>query len=119
MLILLRLVYVRVRAVKKNEVSAAQLSSGEKLPSTLVLTSNNFNNLFQLPLLFLVFILFLQMSEVENSLYICLSWGFVLSRIFHSIFHLTNKLIWRLISFALGAVLLFWMYTSLLMDLNH
>ncbi|MEM6650584.1 MAG: MAPEG family protein [Pseudomonadota bacterium] len=73
--------------------------------------ANNYDNQFQLPVLFYVACLLALMSGTTGVLAGIFAWGFVLSRIGHTIIHTTtNNLLRRFQTFALGLTLLigFW-----------
>lgn len=112
------LAYVRIKAIRDKEVRVSQFKLQEGMPEKIQLISNNVNNLFQVPLLFLISCLLLHMLNRVNFYYLFLAWGFVILRIFHSWVHITeNKVNLRFFSFALGLIFLFFIYFGLFLEL--
>jgi len=73
--------------------------------------SNNYNNLFELPVLFYAVTAFALITRMVDALMLALAWGFVASRMLHSMVHLTSNVVrWRGSIFLVGfiAVLAMW-----------
>lgn len=76
---------------------------------------NSFNNQFQLPMLFIMFILFALQLQLVDGLFIFACWVFVALRYVHAAIHLSyNNVIHRLLAFTAGAIVLFASWARLL-----
>ncbi|PAJ73982.1 hypothetical protein CJF42_13075 [Pseudoalteromonas sp. NBT06-2] len=109
-------VTVRIKNVKKSKISRKyfRLMQGENLPDVVIKTTRNFNNQFELPVLFyVVCTLFISLKiESEFALYIAIV--FVISRYFHAVIHITyNNVIHRMISFFIGFICVIAMWVNL------
>lgn len=108
----------RVKALKKKEVrysyfSTYQQRENSKIPDYMLQPSRHFVNLLELPILFyIVCILFIQLNQID-SIAISLAWIFSISRVFHSLIHLTsNNINRRLMFYSFGflVLILMWIY---------
>jgi hypothetical protein len=118
-IMILRLAYLRVKAVRGRDVRVAQFKLFEGIPEKLQQASNNVNNLFQLPLLFFLSGVFLFLMDKVSFFYLFLSWGFVFLRIIHSLVHITsNDVRLRFYSFAMGLLFLLVIYGGLFWELT-
>lgn len=73
--------------------------------------SDNYSNLFELPVLFYVAILLTLMLMVQDSILVILAWTFVATRCVHSFIHVSyNKVMHRFTVFIISAFVLlaFW-----------
>jgi hypothetical protein len=69
--------------------------------------SNNYKNLFELPVLFFAVVGYALVSNQADSLMTGLAWAFVVSRIVHTIIHIgPNVVMWRGLAFLAGALVL-------------
>lgn len=77
----------------------------------------HYDNQFQVPLLFLVSCVApLHLHAGRDVLAVCLSWGFIVSRLLHTAVHLgTNNIVHRLMAYALGWLLLMALWLRLLL----
>lgn len=82
----------------------------QHLPEEANYPANNFNNLFQLPVLFYVLCLYLYVTGSVDALYVYAAWVFFVFRVAHSIVHCTiNRVVARFTLYCLGAAALFFM----------
>ncbi len=98
-------VKVRFASVKSGEVSAKyfKLMDGGNVPEIVTKTSRNFNNQFEVPVLFYVVCCLYISLGIESDLAVIFAWLFVVSRMVHSYIHLTyNYIIHRMLSFWAG-----------------
>ncbi len=104
--LVIRLGYVRVQALKHGQVTLAEISlSSDAWPDNVKKVANNFNNQFQLPLLFYVLcLLALERGHVDMAL-VVLAWFFVGFRLLHSLVHITNNNVRRRFHAWLGSLL--------------
>lgn len=106
---------LRVTAVTRGDVQPGYfLYNRGKLPDYLARVEQNYTNQFELPVLFYALILLLYVTHGANGIQLLLLWGFVLSRVVHSLIHIRlNRLLWRRNSFAVGFLLLLASWTLL------
>lgn len=110
---------LRVRLSKAGEVDPRvfKLNKSKDIPDVLVQTSNNFSNLFEIPVLFYAACLAAIVTSQQTITLQILAWLFVLSRIIHTYIHLTrNKIIPRLFAFISGVILVLIMWIVLLLQ---
>ena len=106
-----RLYITRSRYIKANNINAQDVASPEMmnslLPEEVNRPSNNLKNLFELPVIFYTVCLVLLVIDKVDILFIYLAWTFVVLRVVHSAIHCTiNKVIPRLITYALSGLVL-------------
>ena len=110
-------VTVRIKNVKKGKMSRKyfRLMQGDDLPDLVTKTTRNFNNQFELPVLFyVVCTLFISLNiQSEFALYTAIV--FVISRYFHAFIHISyNNVMHRMISFFIGFICILAMWVNLL-----
>ena len=91
-------VYVRrIRFISNLKISAKDLAAPGKLaqisPAEVSNPSDNFKNLFEVPVLFYALLLYLYVTKQADIVYVNAAWVFVAFRLFHSIVHCTFNLI--------------------------
>lgn len=99
----------RVRAVKRGLITPGYflLNRGGRQPDELIRFEQNYSNLFELPVLFYALAALLYATQHADLIQLALLWAFVLSRLLHTLIHVTiNHLIWRMRSFFAGFYLL-------------
>lgn len=106
---------VRSRAVASKSVSVRYYKTfdvSEGAPPEYVLrVGRHYNNLMELPFLYLITCALCLFYGLDNGLTISLSWLFILSRIMHTFIHLgSNHILRRASAFALGwlVIVSFW-----------
>jgi len=100
---------IRFRSVKKGEVNPAYylLNRGAKLPDYYLKVNNNYNNLFEIPILFYIVSILIYVTNKIDLMFLILSWMFVATRYIHSYIHTTyNNLSHRKNAFLLGVAIL-------------
>ncbi len=110
----------RFKAIAAAGIDAQELATPEelnkKLPTYTRNISNNFKNLFEVPVLFFVLCIYLYVTRQVDSLYLNLAWGFCLLRYIHSIIQCSyNNVNHRFLSYALGCLLLWFMLLRAIM----
>ncbi len=111
--ILIRLGKLRFRAVKTKQLNGRyfKLNKGADVPEEIEKTSNNYNSLLALPLLFYVAVVLLIATDKSEFTQIIFAWLFVLSRVAHSIIHTgSNKVRYRFKVFSFGLFMLILMW---------
>jgi len=90
------------------KVSRFKTMNLEGIDEKYVTPGNSYNNQFQMPMLFIIFVLFALQLEQVDTFFICASWAFVALRYAHAYIHLTyNNVIHRLMCFGSGVLILF------------
>jgi len=81
----------RFKNVKEGKVKAKyfKLMEGRDIPEIIIKTTRNFNNQFEIPVLFYVVCTLYISLGLENSFSLIFAWLFVVFRYFHSYIHLT------------------------------
>ena len=95
-------VRARFSSVKNREMKASYFSlmQGSEMPDQVAKTTRNFNNLFEVPILFYVVCTLFVALEIESILATTLAWAFVVLRCVHSYIHINrNHVRHRLIAF--------------------
>ena len=108
-LIAIRMLALRIRAVKKEGMNPAffLLNRGAKQPEYLIKVSQHYENMFELPLLFYIAVMLIYVTNSVDYLYLSLAISFVVIRYFHAYIHVTyNNLIHRKNAFLAGSVIL-------------
>lgn len=107
----------RVRAVRSKRVRPADVVlDSSKWPDELRKITNNYQNQFELPVLYYAALALLLVTGLADSVAIVLSWAFVASRFVHSFIHTgSNHLLHRFLAFASGVALmcLLWLWFAL------
>ena len=100
----------RIGAIDKNKVHPQALADEARereVFKNVVNISDNFENLFEVPVLFYVAALVIAIAGLTDQLYLGLAWAFVFFRVIHSIIHCTtNKVRHRFMAYLLSSVAL-------------
>jgi hypothetical protein len=117
-LVLLLILFFRVRAGMKRELLTDDFKFGESagVPPHVSIPNRNYMNLLELPVLFYVVCLMLHVSMGAWPIAVRLAWAYVFFRIVHSLIHLTyNRVIHRLAAFALSnaALIALWVVAAM------
>ena len=86
------LLITRISAMKKREVSPKFFKThdnGECLPEMAMQVTKNFTNLQEAPIIFYALCAFSIVLNKLDTMQVYLAWGFVISRMLHSIVHIT------------------------------
>lgn len=104
----------RVSASRRGEVAISYFKHNRgKAPAKMVQLGDNYQNQFELPVLFYLLVVLLLVTGQADELYLWLAWGFVTSRFVHAWVHIhSNHIGRRLTSFVIGALLLLVMWLS-------
>jgi hypothetical protein len=116
LLVWLRLYQLRIQEMQQKRVHMQKLHlSGPKavlMEDTRA--SDNFRNLFELPVLFYVAALLVIYFNVQDTLLLSLGWSFVILRVLHSLIHCTyNLVLHRFTTYFSGAVCLWLLWARL------
>lgn len=79
-----------------------------EMPSNARAVAENYNNLHEQPIIFYVLMVFIVLTKGMNSVSMYLAWGYVLSRIIHSLIQAKSpKVMSRFFAFLFGSAWLF------------
>jgi len=117
-LVWVRLYQLRLGEMARKRIDAQQLANAADSVRLLVDTraSDNFRNLFELPVLFYAGVLIAAQIGVSDAGSIALAWAFVGLRAVHSVVHCTyNHVMTRFVAYALATLVLiaFWVRLAL------
>jgi hypothetical protein len=102
----------RVAAARRGEVRLSDIAlDSSKWPDHLRKRANNYQNQFELPVLFYALISFLLATHMVDAVQVILAWVFLFSRLAHSYIHTgTNVVIDRFYAFVGSVVTLMAMW---------
>jgi hypothetical protein len=102
----------RIRLITSLKISPKDLAIPGKLaqlsPPEVSNPSDNFKNLFEIPVLFYVLVLYLYATKQVDFLYVNAAWIFAIFRLLHSIVHCTFNLVMLRFYLYLFSSLAFW-----------
>jgi hypothetical protein len=101
--------FTRIRAVRAGRLHPTAFKMGEskEVPADVSVVNRNLMNLLEMPVLFYVACLCFYVTRRVDSGVLILAWIYVALRLVHSLIHLTtNRIIQRLLAFALSNVVL-------------
>ncbi len=98
----------RVAAVRSGKTKIRDVAlDGSKWPDDVRKLTNNYENQFELPVLYYAGLALLLVTGLVDGVFIALSWGFVGTRIIHSLIHTgDNVVIRRFYAFIAGGACL-------------
>lgn len=98
----------RVRAVRQGlDPAFFKQNRGGRLPDFLVQVTQNYDNLFEMPVLFYTALLLAYVTHLAGLSLLVLAWAFVLMRVVHTAIHIhSNNLRWRANVFMLSTYIL-------------
>ncbi|WP_447939828.1 MAPEG family protein [Pseudoxanthomonas mexicana] len=117
-LVWVRLYQLRLGEMARKRIDAQDLANAADSVRLLVDTraSDNFRNLFELPVLFYAGVLLAAQLGVSDAVSLALAWAFVGLRTVHSLVHCTwNHVMTRFVVYALATLVLiaFWVRLAL------
>jgi len=117
-LVWVRLYQLRLGEMSRKRIDAQDLANAADSVRLLVDTraSDNFRNLFELPMLFYAGVLLAAHLGVSDIVSLALAWAFVGLRTVHSVVHCTyNHVMTRFVAYALATLVLiaFWVRLAL------
>ena len=111
----------RFASVKSGNIDAKyfKLMAGEQVPDDVAKSTRNFNNLFEVPLLFYIAATLHVVLALNSITGLIFAWLFVAFRYWHSYIHLTyNKLLHRMTIYWLGLLCVLVMWINLLIAIQ-
>jgi hypothetical protein len=116
----LRLYQLRFAEMLRRKVDPQSIALSAQKDAGLQDTrgADNFNNQFQLPVLFYAAVLVAHATGQGSALFVQLAWAFVATRLVHALIQWTyNRVVHRFTAYALGALVLWTMWTLLAIGL--
>jgi hypothetical protein len=115
--VLLLIPIARFRAGLRGQLRVNDFKYGEStsVPPHVSLPNRNFMNLLEMPVLFYVVCLVIQVTGCVSPGMLALAWAFVAARVLHSLIHLTyNRVMHRLAAFGLsnGVLIALWVLVA-------
>jgi len=102
----------RLRFIRRNKIRAQDLAVPGALaqlsPPHVSNPSDNLKNLFEIPVLFYVLVLYLYVTKQVDALYVFSAWGFVAFRALHSAVHCTINIVILRFSLYVFSTLTIW-----------
>lgn len=104
-----RLYLVRIPEMKRSRIDPQRLAgSADKGLLKDTRASDNFINLFEVPVLFYVLLLATMQAGVHDAVLLALAWAFVVLRVLHSVIQCSyNRVMHRFAVYSLATVSLF------------
>lgn len=105
----------RIGEMHERRIHPQKLATAEQARTVLMRTgaSDNFRNLFELPVLFYALCLGLAVSGFDTPLFVAAAWVYVALRVVHSFIHVTYNRVWhRFIAYAVSSLWLFGMWAT-------
>lgn len=104
----------RIGEMRERRIRPQSLATSEQARATLqqVGASDNFRNLFELPVLFYTLCLALAVSGLGSPTFVAAAWVYVVLRAVHSFIHVTyNKVMHRFYAYAASSLWLFGLWS--------
>ena len=115
----LRLYQLRFAEMARRKIDPQSIALSAQKDAGLADTrgADNFNNQFQLPVLFYLAIVFEGFVDGGDPLFVQLAWAFVATRAVHALIQWTyNRVVHRFVAYALGALILWAMWVLVAID---
>ena len=107
-----RMYVTRVAEIRRQRLRLQDLADAavaQKALSAVAAPSDNFSNLFEIPVLFYVLVVLVYVTGSSDALYVGGAWLFVLLRVLHSLIHLTSNRVKHRFPAYFVATLLMWL----------
>lgn len=111
--------YIRIKGAYAGKFDARyfKLMGNYDIPEQIAKFGRNFNNLFEVPILFYAACITALVLKINTDMLIILAWTFVALRIIHSIIHLTyNHPLHRFVPFITSFFCTFGMWIIIVMN---
>ena len=115
----IRLLLLRIQAVRKGELKVGyfRMNQGADAPAVLTRTTQHYDNLFEMPLLFYAIVIVLFVTSRVDMFQLVLAWSYVVLRLGHAFIHITyNNVMHRMYVFLVSTVVMFVMWFSWFRD---
>lgn len=111
--IAVRMLLLRIKAVRSKELKLGyfRLNEGGEVPGDLARTTQHYDNLFEMPVLFYLIVVVIFITASVDILFVTLAWSYVVLRVGHAFVHITyNNVIHRMYFFTLSTIVMFAMW---------
>ena len=118
--IMMWMLKLRYKAVMEDglNVQYFKLYNKAEIPDYLRQITQHFNNLLEIPIFYYLALILLILLDTVDSMYVLLSWGFLLSRLAHSYIHTTsNKIKYRKNTFIFSMLILMILWLRITVDI--
>lgn len=115
-IVAIRMAYCRLTTLSRERIHPQKVANSAQMAALVAdsRASDNYRNLFELPVLFYVAMLTAHVTAHTGILVIALAWAFVVFRYVHSLIHCSyNGVTHRFVAFILGFVSLVALWTVL------
>lgn len=112
-------VKARFSSVKRGNVSAKyyKLMDGAEVPEIITKTTRNFNNQFEIPVLFYIACTLYICLDIDSAFAVLFAWLFVAFRFIHSYIHLTyNHILHRMLTFWFSFICVLVLWVNLVVE---
>jgi len=107
---------LRIRSVSGGEVKIKyyRTMQGQDIPENVIKSTRCFNNMFEMPVLFYAACILWIVYGLQSTFAVYMAWLYVLTRIIHTIIHLTyNNVLHRMIMFLINSFIVLIIWTNL------
>jgi hypothetical protein len=116
--VFVRMYWLRLAEIGRQRIDAQAVATSSEMARLLTDTraSDNFRNLFELPVLFYAAVFVAMLTDLVTPISLALAWIFVVLRVLHSAVHCTyNRVMHRFLLYVAGALVLFtwWAYLAM------
>lgn len=115
------LVFARMGHIRRNPPKAEDFASGEtalRYFQPVEMPSNNFSNLFEMPVLYFALVPLLLFTDQASHVQVALAWVYVAMRALHSFIHIVvRKVVWRATVYWISSGVLIAMWIGFFVDL--
>lgn len=116
MLVWMRMFHLRIGHIRQTGVQPSTRADLDAFPPRAVAASNNFTNLFEVPVLFYATVLALHALGLVDAVHVACAYGFLVFRVGHSLIHCTyNETMHRFGMYAAACTCLWVMVVRLLL----
>jgi hypothetical protein len=119
LLVWLWMYYTRLTTIARSGKDPQILADEARATALLkdvVNPSDNFENLFEMPVLFYVAVLTIFVSGMSDEIFVKMAWGYVILRALHSLIHCSyNRIVHRFAAYAVSSLVVWGMWVRIAM----
>ena len=115
----IKMFITRFRESKQANIAMDDMHAFNKeLPKKFITSGDNYRNLFEIPVLFYVFVLIIMNMRIDDNIYLALAWTYVGFRYLHTIIHISySKVSHRFFVYFFSCITLWGMWGRLVFEL--
>lgn len=113
LIVALCMLKLRIKSVRSGELSVSyfQTNEGDEEPDALKKTTQHYDNLFEMPILFYVIVIVIFITDRVDVIQLVLAWSYFIFRVAHAYIHIGyNNVIHRKNAFLLSTFVLYSMW---------